>query len=82
MINASPPEMRWQFLNTGLLMTNVKNLTTPLCIATTKEAPILRNESNLNGQTIPDYLNCGPEVKAYYRDGYAVPLYSWRARGR
>lgn len=76
MINVSPPEMWWQFLNTGLLMTNLKNLTTPPCTSSTKEASSLRNESNLNGQTIPHYLNCGLKVKAHYRDGYSVPLYS------
>lgn len=43
------------FLNTRPLMTKLKNLPSPLCKASTKEASYLWNESNLNGRAIPDY---------------------------
>lgn len=54
-INATPPEMWRQFLNTGPLMTRLKYLTYTLCKASTKAATRLWNESNLNGRAIPDY---------------------------
>lgn len=38
MINAAPPEMWWQFLNTGPLMTKLKYLTSLLCKASTKRS--------------------------------------------
>lgn len=53
-VNATPPEIWWEFLNTGPLMTKLKNLTSPLCKASTKDASRLWNESNLDGRAIPD----------------------------